>query len=765
MRILLFLIAFLPLSIFSQQKEIIIECENETLENAIDIIEPKYNIVFSYNSALIKPIKVSLPRKKRTIQELLKDLENLSGLQFKMYQNRYVVISDLQQVSDNMGVHNLNVVVVNGYLSKGIKKMASGSYKLRPKDIEILPGLTEFDALESIQMLPGNFSPNETAANFFVRGGYSDQNRLIWDGINLYHKGHLFGMISPLNPHIISDISFSNKGTNARYGERLSSVIDVRTSNKITDSLMAEAGANAINTDVVLRIPIIKNKLSAQTSIRRSYMDVFNTTTFDQLSDKVFDNSQVSLDNPNDRFTFLDANLKVNYKLNEKNQFYASIISIDNNLINTEFSTFGAGEFLQEMAIRNNGYSLLYKHLWTENLKQEATVFFSDYDFNYSSITSENEGDSAVFEKRNVIFDSGISTEFTYDKGNSTYTFGYQYNLKDVGYAFLNSKDLDIVLDEDKNVLQTHGVYASFDFITKFAAASIGLRNNFFKELKANRIEPRFIISKQISKPIKLQLSGEVKNQAIGEIDETVLSDISLENRVWRLANNEEFPIMNSHQFSIGAIYTKKGYQVDIDTYYKQLNNITALSLGFLNPENIGFNIGNQTTYGLDLFAKKKYGAFNTWFSYTLNASKNRFDRLNNANSFRARTGITHLLATTIGYKKKGFNVSIGWRLHTGRPFTFSDLNDRGEFEFNNGINTGELPTYHRLDLSSTYDFNLNRQKGIKGKIGFSVRNAYNKRNLISKEYSGNNSLDDPTILIDKYAIGITPNMMFRVYW
>lgn len=765
MRILLFLVVFLPLSAVAQQQKITLECKKKSLEEALELIESNYNVVFSYSDAILKNSTfISLPPKERNIQELLTDLEFLTNLHYKLYQNRYVVISGIQNDFDNLGMENL--VVVHGYLSKGIKKVASGGYKLKPNTIEILPGLTEFDALESIQMLPGNFSPNETAANFFVRGGYSDQNHLILDGINLYHKGHLFGMISPFNPHIVNDISFFNKGTNARYGERLSSVIDIQTSKKIADSLSVEAGANGINADMVLQAPLIKNKLSIQTSLRRSYMDAFSTPTFNQLSDKVFDNSEVTFDNPNDSFTFLDANLKVNYVPNEKNQFYVSLISINNDMTNSESIANENGSYAQEMTISNVGYSLLFKRLWNEHLQQDVSAFFSDYNFNYLSRTEETNKDASTYEKRNVIYDSGVSTEFTYNKQKGrTYSFGYQYNLKDVGYAFLSNSELEIILNQDKQILQTHSFFGSFDFISKFADVSIGLRNNYYDELNSFRVEPRFVVTKPISKRLKLQLTGEVKNQIIGEIDETVLSDISLENRVWRLANNNEFPIMKSHQVSFGAIYNKKGYHIDFDTYYKRMNNLTALSLGFLNPENLGFNIGNQTTIGADLFAKKKFGVFNTWFSYTLNASSNQFDGLNNDYSFKSRTSITHIIATSVSYKKNDFNLSLGWRLNTGRPYTLSEADSSGQLQFINGINTGELPVYHRLDLSSTYRFNLNKKRNVKAKIGCSVRNLYNRKNLISREYSGNNSLSDPVTLIDKYGLGVTPNLMFRVYW
>ena len=128
------------------------------------------------------------------------------------------------------------------------------------------------------------------------------------------------------------------------------------------------------------------------------------------------------------------------------------------------------------------------------------------------------------------------------------------------------------------------------------------------------------------------------------------------------------------------------------------------------------------------------------------------------------KSNVTHAVSSAVSYKLNGFQLALGWKWQTGKPYTISQQDGDG-LVFNEGINTGELPNYHRLDFSSTYSFKFSEQNKLKGKVGFSVRNIYNRKNLISREYSGNNSLNDPVKLIEKYALGITPNLMFRVYW
>ena len=320
-------------------------------------------------------------------------------------------------------------------------------------------------------------------------------------------------------------------------------------------------------------------------------------------------------------------------------------------------------------------------------------------------------------------------------------------------------------MDTEQAIVQSHSLYGNFDYTNpKLFDFSFGIRSSYFQELNTLRLEPRFLIFKALNTNLKLQASAEIKNQILSEIDETIFSDLSLENRVWRLANNKDFPILNSKHISTGLMYSKKGWSIDADMYYRKLKNITALSLGFLNPDGSTFNSGKQTVFGIDAFLRKRFNGFTTWASYSYNNARSKFPNLNANKSFKSKSNITHAVSTAISYQRDGFKVALGWKWQTGRPFTIAQ-NSRGNLSFNSGINTGRLPIYHRLDLSSTYSFKMSKQHSLRGKVGISVRNLYNRNNLISREYRGNNTINDAIELIERNSIGITPNIMFRLYW
>ena len=345
--------------------------------------------------------------------------------------------------------------------------------------------------MESVQLLPGVLSPNETASGFFVRGGSSDQNRLIWDGINIHHKGHLFGMISPLNPNITSEIKFINKGTHTRYGERLSSVIDISSKSTMSKTVKAQFGINGINADALIEVPIIEDKLNIIGSFRRSYNDALQTFTFNQLADKVFESTKINnSDNENNMFLFLDYNVKLNFKPNKNNSLYASIISIDNQLDYTLNDSENNRRLNDKLVTSNMGYGLGWRVKWNEKISQNTTAFFSDYMLNYNFITREGGTQVSDFEKRNTVFDSGLSSEVIIDRSKaSQITFGYQYVLKDVAFAFLNTSNLSFILDTEDNMIQTHSVYGQYNYKNpKLFNLSLGLRSTYFNELDASFI-------------------------------------------------------------------------------------------------------------------------------------------------------------------------------------------------------------------------------------------------------------------------------------
>lgn len=229
----------------------------------------------------------------------------------------------------------LNQVLINVYLTPGLQKYLDGSTVLNTKKFGILPGLIEPDILQSIQVLPGIESSNESIANINVRGGTNDQNLVLWDNIKMYHSGHFFGLISAYNPNLTNKVIVSKNGTSAEYSDGVSSTINMQTKDDVTNVFSGGAGINLISTDAFLEIPITK-KVELHVSGRRSITDLYQSPTYTNYFERSFQDSEINT-NKNQKdtssdFYFYDFTAKLLYDINDKHQIRANIIGINNAL-------------------------------------------------------------------------------------------------------------------------------------------------------------------------------------------------------------------------------------------------------------------------------------------------------------------------------------------------------------------------------------------------------------------------------------------------
>lgn len=738
------------------------------VSEAFLIIEKEFNVKISYTDDIIEGEIISLKKDNRSLEEVLSEISEILSLNFNQINKRFISVTKRKPIFVSNAINYLEEVVIKSYISNGISKNKDGSFKIKPKKLEILPGLIEADVLESLQELPGVISPNETATGLHVRGGTPDQNQIIWDGITIFHGGHFFGMISPFNPNISENVTFLNKGVTPKYGESTSSVIDISTTNSVAKKLNVGIGLNGLSADAFIETPIIKNKLSLLVSYRKSYEDIYETSTFGKIEDKVFQSTDIhSVENSEEKFYYRDNTFKLNYKLNENNSFSASTIHIDNDLEHFyENNNHNNNLYEDILDTENDGYNITWRKKWTEKSSQKTEYSSSNFSLFYNFITFNNN--TTTFEKLNNLKSNTFSSEInTISTSGNTTLFGFQSNFKYVSYSYIETTDVKYILDSNRDMLNTYSLYTNyinrnfslFDF-------NLGARISYYNQLNQYRIEPRVVIFKNVTDYLKLQLTGEIRNQSVNQIDETLVSNLSLENKLWRLANNTNAPIINSNQLSLGIIYQKNGWSLDVDSYTKQTSNISALSLGFLNNNNSSsYIIGNQKAYGIDIYLKKNFKQIKTWLSYSFSDIENKFDTLNNNEYFTANNQIKHFVSYSVAYKTEKLQVALGWKWHSGKPYTIVTENGSNNPVTFDGINTETLPNYNRFDFSSVYNFSFSDKSQLKGKIGFSIRNLLDQKNTISKDYSGNNIPNEPLLSITKFSLGRTINFVFRVEW
>lgn len=693
------------------------------------------------------------------------------------YLTKYLNVKDLSFITCNrfkMGesVSVLEEVVISDYLAAGIHK-SQNQVTIDPDELKTLSGLVEPDILESIQQVPGVNSPYETAAGLHVRGGLPDQNLVLWNGIKTYNQGHFFGMISAFNPYITDKVTFIKSGTSARYGDRVSSVIDISTNQKPVERISGGVGTNMLYADGFLTLPVISSKLSLQLSARRSFTDLLETFTYNQMADRVFQNTKISESISNDqqsnnRFFFNDFTSNMTWKVDANNQLTINTLYNRNDLDFQSENTSTSQSYNDKLLNANEGYAINWKNQSSSPFSFDVDVNYAKYILEYEFIISEADT-TTNSSKKNLVREAGARLNGSYQLNDeSSLTFGYHYSNNRTQYAYETAgSSYNLVLDADNTTINTHAGFIEYEFENNILFINSGVRVNHYKELGKILFEPRLYIAKPLSEQISLSASGEYRTQVTSQIKESVVSDLSLENKVWALASSDRFPVIRSYQVTLGSDYSYNGWHINLEGYRKQVMDVTTLTFGYLNPQDNAFRVGDSRIFGADLFVKKRWMNYETWASYSYVRTENSFIGLNNDRPFPGSWNIEHTVRLTNNYNIRNWNFSIGWLWHTGKSYTevTEEASEGPVSIFYGALNGNNLPIYHRLDCSVLYEFSAKRFDRIRYRVGLSVLNLYDRRNLLNREFRTTPSLDNELIDTKVYSLGITPNLVFRVFF
>ncbi|CAL2103122.1 putative TonB-dependent outer membrane receptor [Tenacibaculum sp. 190130A14a] len=675
----------------------------------------------------------------------------------------------------------LSEVLVENYLTSGVNKKNDGALVIQPQKLGILPGLVEPDILQSLQLIPGIQSPNETVSGLHIRGGTPDHNLILFDGIKIYNSAHFFGMISAFNPYITKSIKVYKGASRAQYGNHTSGVIDIETDSDIPENLEGGFGTNLTHADAYLKIPISK-KLGANVSIRRSFTDFINTPTIDKITKKVFQNTIIesNKENPSslvendETFYFLDHNIKLNYKASEKDFLSINQLETKNKL--DYLFNYDRGNFVTRdiLNIQNYGVNLKWVRNWSDKIEQKTNLFYSNYDldYNYNGEVKVGRPYTESSVKKNSIKSVGFNTSigFQLNKKSSLH-LGYNYVNNEVGYelgrTYSTLPQLDYLINQvghDNN----HAFYLEYLFRNDIFSFNFGNRITHFS--RANKVfySPRLYWEAMLSDELYLKSSFEHKQQNISQLLEFTTSDFGLENQVW-LLSNENFPILKSSQFSLGFTYRENRWTIDFDYYNKTITGLTSFVSGFNNVQE-EFSNGRSDISGIDLLIKKSWRHYSSWLSYGYQSNEFVFENIDNGRPFPGNFDSTHNINWTHNLKLGNFDFSLGWNYKTGIPFTEAlGINQNLSINFD-AKNSKRLESYERIDFSSTYSFYFSKNQKWKGKIGISLLNIFDQENVLNRDHSvlfnfntSNNTFFPSINTIDNVSQGFTPNFVFRV--
>jgi len=688
----------------------------------------------------------------------------------------YVLDIDLKQdtlislklLPDNQ----LSEVVVKGNsVEQKVRSTQMSTIQLPVKNIKQIPViLGEPDIIKTLQLMPGVQGGTEGSSGFYVRGGGPDQNLILLDGVPVYNVNHLFGFVSVFNANAINNVTLTKGGFPARYGGRLSSVLDIRMKEGNMKEFKGSASVGIISADLTLEGPIIKDKSSFIISGRRSYIDAL-TTPFLKIASKLNDDDFIV------GYYLYDLNAKVNYVFSPKSRLYLSAyIGRDKFYFKDryDYDYFGGSEKTEDefgLYWGNITSALRWNYIFDKNLFSNSTLTFTDYGFNVfedyfreSYENGEKENYSFYYRYFSSIRDVAIKEDFDWIINTNNYVrFGVnntvhvfspgvnvlkedsEYYGQPVDTTFGNQ---NIPANEFSAYIEDDFKLGSrFNFNVGLHYSNFFVNNTWYHSLQP-RIAGRFLIADNFT----LKASYVEMSQYLHLLSN---STIGLPTDLWVPVTDKIKP-QKSRQAAFGAALSiNNDVEVTLEGFYKELENPIEYTEGasFFDLQATDWQTlvtsGEGSSYGLEFFVQKQTGKTTGWIGYTLSWANRRFDHLNNGKEFPYKYDSRHDFSIAVTHKfNEKWDAGLVWVYRTGYAFTFLDekfaslhglerdrLIPETDSYWDEGTdmilhseerNAYRMPNYHRLDLG----FNYHKKKKKTERVwSFGFYNSYNRMN------------------------------------
>ncbi len=668
------------------------------------------------------------------------------------------------ELSNSLDLEEIEVVADKVVAKSRETQMSTIS--LGAKEIKAIPALLgEVDVLKSLQLLPGVQSGGEGQSGLYVRGGSPDQNLLLLDGVPVYNASHLFGFFSVFNADAIKDVKLIKGGFPARYGGRLSSVIEVNMKEGNKKEFKGAGSIGLISSKLTLEGPI-GDKTSFMLSGRRTYIDL--------LARPLIKSSlkQDGIDGVLGYY-FYDFNGKINHTFSDKNRLYLSFYS------GRDAFYYNATEDTDDRKETNNtnlgwgNYTsvLRWNHLFQDNLFANLALSYSRYNINtgvsFSDLDkSNNQSNEFSFNYSSGIEDIALNYTFDYLPNPDHYI---KYGVSAIHHRFnpgqfkLFSKEnqtigLDTVIGQKIVPTLEYAAFVEDEVkINKKLSLNAGLHFSAFSVQKKNyfSIQPRLSSRYMLQDDLSLKASFSTMRQYTQLL---AFEGLGLPTDLW-VPSTKRIKPQDAWQVSLGlAKDLGNDYEFSAETYYKGMSNLIAFKDGNgifqIDDWQDRVTQGKGRSFGFELYAKKKTGKLTGWIGYTWSKTDRKFDDVNFDTWFPFKYDRRHDISVVGQYEiSKKWSFSGSWVYGTGNTATITyqkvpqqpwdyiknDLSsiDLGTFAYGGysiveNRNNYRLRPFHRLDLGfarkvsrKTWDYT----------VSFGAYNAYNRKNPFFVDY------------------------------
>jgi hypothetical protein len=658
---------------------------------------------------------------------------NISYVGYQAQAKKLVIHGNTRQdflLEENAAIIG-EVVVSAGRNDNNVNRAQTGVINIPVRAVENIPILGgERDILKTIQFLPGVQQGQEGTTGFYVRGGNADQNLVQLDEATIYNPNHLFGLFSIFNVNSIKSISLIKGGFPAKYGGRLSSILNVTMKDGDRENFGIQGGIGLLSSNLTVEGPLEKGKSSFIVSGRRSYIDFLI---------KPFMPSGIN----GTTYYLYDFNTKLNYELGRNDHLFISYFTGKDHAVYT-----GANSLNFNIDFGNTTGTLRWNHLYGSRLFSNTSFIINDYHLGLA--TSQGNYYSLLYTG---IKDVTAKTDFTFIPGpdhevkaGMTYTYHTLYPGAVSAKIPRTGNRLDLNLDSlAKRYSHEMAFYISEELkMNSIMSVTYGLRVPvFFSGKKTYAFaEPRLILKVSLSPATSVKASYTKMNQFMHLVPN---STASLPTDIW-LTSNAKIKPQNSTQYAIGLFRNFKNNEIEasIEVYYKTMNNQVLFREGTQITLNTNLDdilaFGNGKSYGIEFFVKKNFGKLSGWGSYTLSKTTQLFPDLNYGIEFPFAYDRRHNLSVAASYElSRHWTLSADFTFYSGMAFTLPagrvTVADDGSLY--DGIyndyttrNNSRLRPYNRLD----FGFSNVKQVKLFGKQcqrewAFGAYNVYSRQN------------------------------------
>lgn len=614
------------------------------------------------------------------------------------------------------------------------------------KQIELLPALLgEVDILKVLQLLPGVQSGSEGSSGLYVRGGSPEQNLILLDGTTVYNANHLFGFFSIFNSDAIKNVNLIKGGFPARFGGRLSSVLELNMKEGNNKEFQGQASIGLISSKLTMEGPLVIDKTSFILSGRRTYVDLLMQPFL-----------------PEDEkggYYFYDLNAKVNHIFSKKDRIYLSVYSGDDIFYATNNSNYDGYKSSDNFELGWGNVTAMFRwnHIFSNKLFANATANYSKFEF-LTDIENSSQEPNEPERTNSAKYSSGIkdiSTSIDFDYipnsfNNIKFGANFTYHTFNPGVfqiTYTNENDENRKFSQNYYASELRGYIEDELEITNNIKANVGLNTSLFfvKDKSYYSLEPRLSLRSLIG-GYSVKLSYAQMNQYIHLLSN---SGVGLPTDLWLPTTKNVIP-EKSQQIALGLakLFYNNSYEVSLEGYYKTMDNLIeyeegASFMGIDTDWQEKITAGKGESYGAELFIQKKAGNTTGWIGYTLSWTNRKFNELNNGKTFPFKYDRRHDFSLVLSHKiSDWFDASINWVYGTGNSISLplekfsgkglysddyyydygSGFEELRHYESRNGY---RMPSYHRLDVGCRFLWGEDNSSVL----SISIYNVYSRKN------------------------------------